>query len=94
MLCPKVAGSIYKRLLNHRPVLQNEVHLFIQEFEVSSCDVHAIRYHSSVLQSKRGESDLKTLQQALKNANEMDAMFLEEMKESVPLFRQLRANSE
>lgn len=29
------AGTIYKRLLNHRPVIQNEVHYFVKEFEVS-----------------------------------------------------------
>ena len=29
------AGLIYKRLLNHRPVIQNEVHYFVKEFEVS-----------------------------------------------------------
>ena len=28
------AGTIYKRLLNHRPVIQNEVHYFVKEFEV------------------------------------------------------------
>ena len=28
-------GIIYKRLLNHRPVIQNEVHYFVKEFEVS-----------------------------------------------------------
>lgn len=28
------AGAIYKRLFNHRPVVQNEVHYFVQEFEV------------------------------------------------------------
>ena len=28
-------GLIYKRLFNHRPVIQNEVHLFTKEFEVS-----------------------------------------------------------
>jgi len=27
-------GVIYKRLLNHRPVIQNEVHHFVKEFEV------------------------------------------------------------
>lgn len=30
------AGIIYKRLLNHRPVIQNEVHYFVKEFEVQS----------------------------------------------------------
>ena len=28
-------GDIYKRLLNHRPVIQNEVYYFVREFEVS-----------------------------------------------------------
>lgn len=28
-------GDLYKRLLNHRPVIQNEVHYFLKEFEVS-----------------------------------------------------------
>ena len=27
-------GAIYKRLFHHRPVIQNEVHLFVREFEV------------------------------------------------------------
>ncbi|CAI8024045.1 Biogenesis of lysosome-related organelles complex 1 subunit 5, partial [Geodia barretti] len=27
-------GTIYKRLFHHRPVIQNEVHLFVREFEV------------------------------------------------------------
>ena len=27
-------GNLYKRLLNHRPVIQNEVHFFLKEFEV------------------------------------------------------------
>ena len=30
------AGTIYKRLLNHRPVIQNEVHYFVKEFEVNN----------------------------------------------------------
>ena len=46
------------------------------------------------MQGRRGESDLKGVQETLKNANEMDAMFLEEMKQSIPHFRQLKAESE
>ena len=45
------------------------------------------------MQAKRGDSDLKALQETLKSANEMDAMFLEEMKQSIPHFRQLRSES-
>ena len=33
------AGIIYKRLFHHRPVIQNEVHLFMREFEVSTAAV-------------------------------------------------------
>ncbi|XP_019850541.1 PREDICTED: biogenesis of lysosome-related organelles complex 1 subunit 5-like isoform X2 [Amphimedon queenslandica] len=69
------AGSIYKRLLNHRPVLQNEVHYFVQEFE-----------------SKRGDSDVKLLKDTMKLANEIDAVYLEEMKQSIPLFNQIKSN--
>jgi hypothetical protein len=29
------AGVIYKRFFNHRPVIQNEVYYYVQEFEVS-----------------------------------------------------------
>lgn len=35
-------GSIYKRLFNHRPVLQNEVHYFVHEFEVGLTQCHVI----------------------------------------------------
>ena len=28
-------GVVYKRLLSHRPVVQNQVHYFVKEFEVS-----------------------------------------------------------
>ena len=27
-------GLLYKRLFNHRPIIQNEVHYFVREFEV------------------------------------------------------------
>lgn len=27
-------GMLYKRLFNHRPIIQNEVHYFVREFEV------------------------------------------------------------
>ena len=36
---------------------------------------------------------MKGVQDTLKNANEMDAMFLEDMKQSIPHFRQLKAES-
>ena len=50
--------------------------------------------HVVMCRPRRGESDLKGVQETLKNANEMDAMFLEEMKQSIPHFRQLKAESE
>ena len=27
-------GTLYKRLFNHRPIIQNEVNFFVKEFEV------------------------------------------------------------
>lgn len=40
LVCYADVGSIYKRLFNHRPVLQNEVHYFVQEFEVGVTTCH------------------------------------------------------
>lgn len=42
------------------------------------------------LQSKRGDNDIKLLKDIMKLANEMDAVYLEEMKQSLPLFTQLK----
>lgn len=35
-------GMLYKRLFNHRPIIQNEVHYFVREFEVIGITCHAL----------------------------------------------------
>lgn len=42
------------------------------------------------LQDKRDDNDIKLLKDIMKLANEMDAVYLEEMKQSLPLFTQLK----
>ena len=44
-------------------------------------------------QSKREDSDLKSLQDAMKKANEMDAVFLEDIKTAAQKFKQVIAKS-
>ena len=44
-------------------------------------------------QSKREDSDLKSLQDAMKKANEMDAVFLEDIKTAAQKFKQVMAKS-
>jgi len=43
-------GVIYKRLLNHRPVIQNEVHHFVKEFEGQrgDNDLHSLQSSMSM----------------------------------------------
>lgn len=42
-------SAIYKRLLNHRPVIQNEVQFFVKEFEVGYSLCVFSRYMVSLL---------------------------------------------
>ena len=42
------------------------------------------------LQDKRDDNDIKLLKDIMKLANEMDAVYLEEMKQSLPVFTQLK----
>ena len=41
-------------------------------------------------QTNRGDNDLKILQSSMKRANEVDAVFLEEMKEGFPTYQEIR----
>ena len=49
-------------------------------------------YIHQQLKAKRGDNDVKLLKDTMKLANEMDAVFLEEMKQSLPLFNQIKSN--
>ena len=49
-------------------------------------------YIHKQLKAKRGDNDVKLLKDTMKLANEMDAVFLEEMKQSLPLFNQIKSN--
>ena len=44
----------------------------------------------NIPQSKRGDNDLYSLQASMRKANEMDAIYLEEMKTALPRFVQVR----
>ena len=56
-------------------------------------DLHVLLDCIFVSQSKREDSDLKSLQDAMKKANEMDAIFLEDIKAASPKFRQIMTKS-
>lgn len=70
-------GMLYKRLFNHRPIIQNELHYFVRELE-----------------TKRGEDgDLRTLQDSMSKADEINTVFLNEIACSVPHFNKIRQKS-
>ena len=91
-------GDLYKRLLNHRPVIQNEVHYFLKEFGGVSCSIgcHLVLtdLYDPFIQLKREDSGPKNLQDAMKFANEMDTIFLEEIAAASHQFKQVNALSE
>ncbi len=45
------------------------------------------------IQTKRGDNDLKLLQSSVKLASDINALYLEEMKESLPRFAEAKDKS-
>lgn len=54
---------------------------------------HVVDLFVLASQSKREDSDLKSLQDAMRKANEMDVVFLEDIKTAAPKFKQVMAKS-
>lgn len=88
---------LYKRLFNHRPIIQNEVHYFVREFEVSKLtDFSAgLVLIPLCIQTKHGEdSDLKTLQDTMSKSDEINTVFLNEIACSMPHFKKIKEKCE